>query len=104
PPRAGAKWEDKRCHRSAKSGPAQAALALEGADTLTSSVTFLSFACSGARLDTGLIQPYAGSEDPNAPVPRGIPLLPSEIEQVRAAVNGRRIDALIVGGGLNDVG
>src|SRR6266550_3408930 len=54
-------WEDKRCHRSSASGPAQAALAVERSDPW-SSVTFLSFACSGAGLDTGLTGPYAGEE------------------------------------------
>ena len=45
-----ARWVDKRCHRSAYAGPAQAALALERADP-HSSVTFLSFACSGATIN-----------------------------------------------------
>ena len=44
-----ARWADRRCHRSAKAGPAQAALALERSDP-HSSVTFLSFACSGATI------------------------------------------------------
>lgn len=42
-------WEDKRCHRSAEAGPAQAALKIERSDP-HSSVTFLSYACSGAEL------------------------------------------------------
>jgi hypothetical protein len=45
-----AQWVDRRCHRSANSGPAQAAAALERADPHTS-VTFLSFACSGATVN-----------------------------------------------------
>ena len=44
-------WQDQRCDRSGYSGPAQAALALEAADPHTS-VTFISFACSGASLNT----------------------------------------------------
>ncbi len=48
-----ASWVDRQCHRS-KFGPAaQAAMALEAMDSRTS-VTFLSFACSGATLDTDL--------------------------------------------------
>lgn len=39
-------WQDRRCHRSRLSGPAQAALELERRDP-RSTVTFLSYACSG---------------------------------------------------------
>jgi hypothetical protein len=45
-----ADWVDRQCHRS-KSGPAaQAAQAIERMDA-TTSVTFISFACSGATID-----------------------------------------------------
>jgi hypothetical protein len=43
--------QDRRCHRSANAAPAQAARMLEMADP-HSSVTFLSFACSGATINT----------------------------------------------------
>ncbi len=43
------KWQDARCHRSAIAGPAKAALEIERSDPHTS-VTFLSFACSGATV------------------------------------------------------
>jgi hypothetical protein len=43
-------WVDDRCHRSSYSGPAQAARALERGDPKTS-VTFLSFACSGGNIN-----------------------------------------------------
>ncbi len=164
--KAGPQWEDRRCHRSAASGPARAALAVEQSDPL-STVTFLSFACSGAGMDTGLTGPYAGT-DPDTPVTpnpstaaggtagRAMKMLPSttdtasrtkassepsdppgnyptgccrptpatswlksQINQIRDAVGsmtttfdngtsriakGRHIDALIIGGGVNDVG
>jgi hypothetical protein len=97
------RWMDRRCHRSAKSGPALAAKALEDASPYTS-VTFLSFACSGAALrhlvDTG----YIGWE------PVGDDALPPQIDAVAAATGaseaggGRRIDALIVAAGANDLG
>jgi hypothetical protein len=86
----GPRWEDKRCHRSAKAGPAQAALQMEGADP-HSSVTFLSFACSGANVEAtswdpanpfdpyntdgatnngvGILGGYAGPEPPRASRP-----------------------------------
>jgi PKD repeat protein len=79
-----AEWVDRQCHRSKSAAAAQAAKYLESA---TTSVTFLSFACSGATLDkewalgsavfdtyeqnpagnsggTGVLGPYAGIEAP----------------------------------------
>lgn len=44
-------WQDKRCHRTAFAYPSQAAIALEFGDPHTS-VTFISFACSGATIFT----------------------------------------------------
>jgi hypothetical protein len=67
-----ARWEDRRCHRSAYAAPAQTALALEGADPHTS-VTFLSFACSGATIDTSS-DGGAWAFDPYAPVPPNKPV------------------------------
>lgn len=55
-------WIDKQCHRSEFSGPAQAALQIERQDPHTS-VTFLSFACSGAEIYKGLIGAYEGTEN-----------------------------------------
>jgi len=56
-------WVDRQCHRS-KAGPAaQAAQAIEAMDP-TTSVTFISFACSGATIDrdawleTNTFNPY----------------------------------------------
>src|SRR5712692_2359152 len=46
-------WENKKCHRSASAGSAQAALAIEHADPKTS-VTFIHLACSGAGIAAGL--------------------------------------------------
>jgi hypothetical protein len=84
-----AQWVDKRCHRSANAAPAQAALNIEYSDP-HNTVTFLSFACSGATISkeywadqsaldpyretdvfgnplkkptgTGILQPYIGAE------------------------------------------
>jgi hypothetical protein len=63
-----ATWVDKRCHRSAKAGPYLAAETLEKADPKTS-VTFISFACSGATLErsyegegSGILGEYWGIE------------------------------------------
>jgi hypothetical protein len=120
------RWEDARCHRSATAGPAQAALRLEATDT-HSSVTFMSFACSGANpaaraqqresvrsmhpfhpgvVDSGVgvLAPYAGAEAPSANDPTPNRKLDDQITQVEHAVGTRHIDSLVMSGGGNDVG
>ncbi len=117
-------WQDRRCHRSAKAGPAQSALELERSDA-HSSVTFISFACSGATIDTpyfdgaqaldpyhpadptkplgtGVLGPYMGAEPPQPS--NYADKVPSQVDQLVSAVGNRRIDALIISGGGNDIG
>ncbi|MDN5860342.1 MAG: GDSL-type esterase/lipase family protein [Pseudonocardia sp.] len=108
-------WMDDRCHRSATSGPALAAAALE-ADDPHSSVTFLSFACSGAEITAGLVEEYAGIEPPTRIVdhPRGyevVNYLPPQVAAAEQAVCGggqascgRDVDALLISIGVNDLG
>ncbi|WP_165900689.1 SGNH/GDSL hydrolase family protein [Microbispora triticiradicis] len=96
-----AQWKDRRCHRSARSGPALAAQAIEEADPHTS-VTFLSFACSGAEITHLWADQYEGT------VPVGSALLSPQVEAVRSAVRAgtpaaRPIDALLVTAGINDL-
>ena len=93
----GPKWVDRRCHRSAFAGPAKAALEIEQRDPRTS-VTFLSFACSGATVWKGLIGSYAGVE------PEGHDELLPQLDQVVTAVGDRQIDALVISIGGNDIG
>lgn len=128
-PSANADWVDDRCHRSKYAGGAQAARILEEADPHTS-VTFLSFACSGATLNTmlyagslpndpyvitnyaergtGITGPYVGIEPPVDQSGNYEPKLPGQTEQMYMALsdNGyrtpRKVDALIVAGGIND--
>jgi len=57
-----AQWQDERCNRSFRSGPALAAWSIERLDPHTS-VTFLHLACSGAGVKgsaPGLLEPYRG--------------------------------------------
>jgi hypothetical protein len=54
-------WWDQRCHRSLNSAPAQAAMDLARRNDHVQ-VVFVSFACSGAEIDRGLLAPYAGME------------------------------------------
>jgi hypothetical protein len=86
-----AKWEDGRCHRSATAGPAQAALKIEQADPHTS-VTFISYACSGAQIRFGV----TGGQKKH-----GLTLRP-QIDSVMQTVKDRPIDALLVSIGGND--
>jgi hypothetical protein len=103
-------WLDDRCHRSVWAGPTQAALAIERADPKTS-VTYLSFACSGATIDTetfrngdvldpyepggvsagkGILGDYAGVAPPGSP-PDFSNRVPSQSRHdARSTANGRR--------------
>ena len=109
PAGAGVRWKDRRCHRSARSGPALAAKAIEDASPHTS-VTFLSFACSGAELKHVYTRALGGARYEGAD-PRGATgTLPPQLDAVGGAVgpgatNGRprEIDALLVDGGINDL-
>jgi lysophospholipase L1-like esterase len=87
-----AQWVDVECHRSANAGPAKAALRIERADPHTS-VTFISYACSGAR-----IRELVTSEQK-----KGRKGLAPQIRRLRKAISGRRIDALLISIGGNDV-
>ena len=55
----GIHWLEKRCHRSLRSGAAQATRAVERGDR-HSVVTFVPLACSGATIDAGLLGAYDG--------------------------------------------
>ena len=98
-------WQDRRCHRSALAGPALAALMVERSNPRTS-VTFIDFACSGAKLTDGLLRPYAGIEPPGDGS-----TLPPQVDQVanlfaQGATSGhpRQVDALLISIGANDLG
>jgi hypothetical protein len=92
-------WQDRRCHRSAKSGPSLAAKAFENRYT---SVTFLSFACSGATIGNLISDRYKGSE------PVGSQKVPPQLDAVSALLGphsprgGRAIDALLISIGINE--
>ena len=77
-------WVNIRCHRSDVSGHALAAARIEDDDPY-SSVTYLSFACTGAKILEGIVLNYAGGQsftDNENPAysPRSTP-------QVRDAIN-----------------
>jgi hypothetical protein len=92
-------WESARCHRSAKAGPAQAALALEAADRQTTT-TFVHLACSGAEIGRGLLGEYAGIEVDKHTKP---PLLPPQVHELEEIAAVRHVDAVLLSIGANDV-
>jgi GDSL-like Lipase/Acylhydrolase family len=89
--------EDRRCGRSVKAGAPYAARKIERRER-KSSVTFLHLACSGAKLTTGILRPYAGVRKE-----RGEMLMP-QLDELLYLVPTRTIDALVVSIGGNDVG
>ena len=91
------RWQDRRCHRSAKGFEAQVAAHLEAASAKTS-VTFVPLACSGASIPTGMIGPYAGI------APSGGVTLPPQVDATKALIGSRRADAVLLSIGINDVG
>jgi lysophospholipase L1-like esterase len=91
------RWQDRRCHRSAKGFEAQVAASLEAASAKTS-VTFVPLACSGASIPTGMIGPYAGI------APSRGATLPPQVDAMKTLIGSRRVDAVIVSIGINDVG
>jgi hypothetical protein len=77
--------------RSSVAWPSRVALAMERVDDATS-VTFISVAASGARIDRGIL------------TAQGDDLPASQIDELRRLVGDRRIDVLLIQAGGNDVG
>jgi lysophospholipase L1-like esterase len=88
----GVRWVDRRCHRSAMAGPARAAAVIEKADP-HSSVTFISFACSGAGIEAGLL----GGQK------KGSRLVKPQLDKIFQTAGDRPIDAVLMSIGGNDV-
>jgi hypothetical protein len=97
---ADAKWMDERCHRSLFSAPGLAALMYARINPHVS-VTHLTFACSGAELNKGIVEGYAG-----AIPPKSGPDLRPQVKELRDALSKakRTPDFLTVSAGGNDIG
>jgi uncharacterized delta-60 repeat protein len=105
-------WWDRNCHRSSFSGHAFTAARIEAADP-HSSVTFLSFACSGAEILKGLVLEYEGIENPGTEYALPFSQLNSVMRHLcratsipytgECADSPRQIDALFVSIGVNDL-
>jgi uncharacterized repeat protein (TIGR01451 family) len=91
-------WQDRRCHRTSKSGPSRAALAIEESDP-TTSVTFTHLACSGAQITSGILYHYRGIEPPDdtSLIRPQVSVLKDLMEQW-----GRKPDAVLISIGAND--
>jgi len=97
------RWLDAPCHRSAAAGFQQAANQLGKVDRRRS-ITFVSLACSGARIDKGLLGSYVGIE----PAPGKASYLAQvdrlgKIDRRRQADGGPGVDAVLLSVGANDV-
>jgi lysophospholipase L1-like esterase len=92
------RWQDRRCHRSAKGFEALTASRLESASP-KSSVTFVPLACSGASITTGMLGPYAGVDTAGTST-----RLPPQVDAMKALVGTRPVDAVLVSIGINDLG
>jgi hypothetical protein len=101
------RWVDRRCHRSGWSWHAQSAA---GVATSKASVTFLSVACSGAGIQSGVLGPYAGEENYQnfgdlAPQLDDVAEVLCPANKPDCYPNERRnIDALLIQAGANDAG
>ena len=99
------RWLDAPCHRGAAAGFQQAANQLGKVDRRRS-ITFVSLACSGARIDAGLLGSYDGIE----PRPGAATYLP-QVDRLRELGTARRageddgpgVDAVLLSVGANDV-
>ncbi len=88
---------DPRCHRSMRSGAAQATVALDRGNP-TASVSFVPLGCSGATVDHGLLGEYAGIEpDP------GLGALRPQVDELGELSDERDVDAVLLSIGANDV-
>ena len=85
-------YDDDACNRSTRSGPAQAALALEKSSP-KSSVTLIDVSCSGATVNGGVLGPQRSA---------GQDL--SQIQQVQRLIGNRAIDIAVISVGGNDIG
>lgn len=95
-------WQDKRCHRSARAGHAQAAAEIERRDP-HSSVTFISLACSGAEIKHLIYASYSGIQPSAAPHPVKLAPQISALRRLLSPYGSRRVDALLLSIGINDL-
>jgi len=91
-------WQDKQCHRSAKSAAALAAARVENADPHTS-VTFVHLACSGGTIKAGLLGRYGGAAPDAKPKKKS-----GQVTELKRLLRRRVPDAVFLSVGGNDIG
>lgn len=89
-------YPERQCHRSPAAGFEQAARLLASKREETS-LTFVNLACSGARVPRGLLGKYDGI------APRRGTTLRAQVDRLRALAARRRVDAVLLSVGANDV-
>src|SRR5918992_3949270 len=92
-----ARWLHRICHRSLRSGHAQAAIALEAADR-RSAFTFVPLGCSGSTVTRGLLAPYVGIEPDRDRTEQ-----PPQVDVLNDLAADRPVDAVLISVGANDV-
>jgi hypothetical protein len=96
-----ARWSDTQCHRSRASWALKAARSLENS---TTSVTFLSYACSGATVENIYTPGYTGAEPLRSDGP-----LPAQVVAAREALgdpvlpDARPVQTLLMSAGINNL-
>ncbi len=90
------RWQDPQCHRSARAAPAIAAQTIQARMPATP-ITFIHLACSGATIPRGLLGDYEGI------APGGKPPLPPQVGALDSIQSRRRISAVLISIGANDV-
>jgi len=96
-------WMDQEAFRSRKSAPAQAAVELEESDP-HSSVTFISLGSSGATIQQGLIEKQSVLHLHSNPRDRRDgPFSKGQVAHAAQLVGSRKVDALLISIGANDL-
>jgi GDSL-like Lipase/Acylhydrolase family len=83
-------WDEAGCHRSVRSGPAMAALALEKTSPQTS-VTLVDVSCSGATIRQGIL----GTQDRTSQ---------SQVALAKTILGDQQVDVVSLSIGGNDIG
>lgn len=94
-------WSDRRCHRSHFASGERAALRVAAAARRQGrrfGLTFVSLACSGAKIRAGLLEGFAGQEPA-----RDDRLLEPQVDRLRRLDHANPVDAVIISVGANDV-
>jgi hypothetical protein len=105
----GARWLSQACHRSLYGYQLRTALAL-AVENPHAAVTFLPLACTGATIETGLLNPTRARET-NCAAERGCPsTVPGQIAQLQQQLSAARrvnkdrpLDLVLLTVGANDI-